>query len=1070
MIRHPFGRDIASVVSRSFMVAHKSGELLMPDPSRSAPLQTQSTALPNDPRLGGNWALDRIGAFDAWLGGTGEGVTVAVLDTGVDTDHEDLAANMWVNAGEIAGNGRDDDGNGFADDIHGWNFSASGVGKDVEDRHGHGTHVAGLVGAVADNGKGIAGVAPDAQIMAVKVLSDSGSGSSWGILQGIDYAIANGAKVINMSLGGSSGSWHYEQALARARDAGVIVVAAAGNDGRNEAGYPAHYTDRFDNVISVAASNKTDVLASWSNWSASRTTVDLAAPGTSLLSTVPGNGYGTKSGTSMATPVVAGAVAVVWDAFPDWSYLQVIDAIEQAVDQMASLSRPTATNGILNLAQTIATGTPLPEAPVNEAPTLGVAVRVSSVREDASIGSGGLLIADVTVSDDGVGVAILSLSGADMADFELRDGGLFLRAGAVLDFETRPELSVTLSVDDPEIGTGPEDEAVVTLMVTDVAEGPTPTPPPADGLDFHFSALGLADRSMPLMLSDLSGAGRDAVAASAAEAAEAAGGALRFDGDDVYHIANDAALNLGTYGAKSLSFSIEIGSDIASRQVVYEQGGVIRGLSVTIEDGALYLAGWNLAETSWGVEAVSTVVTAGQQMAVTLVHDAGTGMLSGYVDGALLGAVGGVGTLYAHGDEIGLGGVRGATVAHDGAQIRSVEGFRGGFFEAAAHGRALGATEVAAMHAGFAEGRDVAPPPPEPAPEPSPVPGDGLDFHFSAAGLGDGAAPLVLSDLSGAGRDAAATDATNAADISEGGLRFDGDDVYRIENDEALNLGIYTEKSLSFVIETGADILSRQVVYEQGGALRGLSVTIEDGALHFSGWNLAETQWGVDAVSVAVAAGGRMAVTLVHDAVAGTLSGYLDGALVGSMNGIGTLYAHGDNIGLGGVQGATLAHDGARITTAAGFEGRLFEAAAHGRALAADEVAAMHAGFAETWGIGPMARAVPADGGPVVNPDAILLGAGDHFAFTTAAEGFDGAVRISGANGEAIRLVLSDPAGTTAGGALERLHELAEGGRAGLAMEVLRPDAIRFEVDRGDAPDLVTLHGAFVADLLSDHA
>ena len=304
---------------------------------------------PNDPLLSGNWALDAVDAFSAWQVATGEDIVIAVVDTGVDVNHKDLDDNIWVNKGEIAGDGIDNDGNGFIDDVNGWNFTNDGAANNPNDVHSHGTHVAGIIAAEADNGYGIAGVAPDAEIMAVKVLNDRGSGSSSDVAAGIRYAVDNGADIVNLSLGSSRLSSSIEAAVEYAQANGVLVVAAAGNSGRSEAGYPARLTESLDNVISVAATDKNGKVASFSNYSESGTTVDLAAPGVSIRSTTPDDRFGNKSGTSMATPVVAAAAAVIWSANPEWTYDQVIEVLESTVSDLANTSKPNATNGILDL-------------------------------------------------------------------------------------------------------------------------------------------------------------------------------------------------------------------------------------------------------------------------------------------------------------------------------------------------------------------------------------------------------------------------------------------------------------------------------------------------------------------------------------------------------------------------------------------------------------------------------------------------------------------------------------------------------------------------------------------------
>jgi serine protease len=308
-------------------------------------------ATPNDPSMGSLWGLNQIRAPEAWNTSTGTGHTiVAVIDTGVAYNHPDLQANMWRNAGEIAGNGIDDDRDGYVDDIYGYDFANNDANP--MDDNGHGTHVSGTIGAVGDNGIGVAGVNQHVKIMALKFLDSSGSGYLSNAVRALNYAVAKGAKVVNASFGGGGYDAAMATALTNARAKSVIVVAAAGNDGTNNdssPSYPANYAG--DNLVAVAATDSSDKLASFSNYG--KTTVDIAAPGVSILSTLPNGKYGTYSGTSMATPHVAGALALVWDAHPTWTYKQVISAVLDTADRVPSLTGKVV-SGRLNVARAIA--------------------------------------------------------------------------------------------------------------------------------------------------------------------------------------------------------------------------------------------------------------------------------------------------------------------------------------------------------------------------------------------------------------------------------------------------------------------------------------------------------------------------------------------------------------------------------------------------------------------------------------------------------------------------------------------------------------------------------------------
>jgi subtilisin family serine protease/subtilisin-like proprotein convertase family protein len=323
--------------------------------------------VPNDPAYGYQWGLNNtgqsggtvgahIGANAAWDVTTGNGsVIVAVIDTGVDYTHPDLAGNMWRNSGEIPGNGIDDDGNGYTDDVYGWDWANND--NNPMDDNGHGTHVAGIIGAIGNNGVGVSGVAWNVQIMALKFLNSSGSGQLSNAIKALNYAVAMGAKVSNNSYSGGGYFQAFADAIAAAGRAGHIFVAAAGNNGQNNdvtPTYPASYN--LDNIIAVTATDRNDRLASFSNWGPR--TVDIAAPGVQIYSTYKGGGYLSMSGTSMAAPFVAGAVALLRDANPTWSYRQIIDRLLSTADPIPSLEGKMVSGGRLNLARALATTSP----------------------------------------------------------------------------------------------------------------------------------------------------------------------------------------------------------------------------------------------------------------------------------------------------------------------------------------------------------------------------------------------------------------------------------------------------------------------------------------------------------------------------------------------------------------------------------------------------------------------------------------------------------------------------------------------------------------------------------------
>ncbi|HEY4190070.1 MAG TPA: S8 family peptidase, partial [Candidatus Limnocylindrales bacterium] len=272
---------------------------------------------PNDPGLPSMWGLDQpndddIDAKAAWATTTGSpSVVVAVIDSGIQHDQPDLAANIWTNPGEIAGNGIDDDGDGYIDDVHGWDF----VDDDnlPDDPYGHGTHVAGTIAAVGNNGIGVVGVAYASKVMPLRILDANGSGYVSDAVRALDFATRHGVRISNNSWGYQGGaSQVLRDAIAAAGDAGQLVVVAAGNSATDidqSPDYPGSYD--LPNIVTVAAMDRDNRLSLFSNIGAA--SVDIAAPGEDILSTLP-TGYGYSSGTSMASPHVAGVAALVLSA------------------------------------------------------------------------------------------------------------------------------------------------------------------------------------------------------------------------------------------------------------------------------------------------------------------------------------------------------------------------------------------------------------------------------------------------------------------------------------------------------------------------------------------------------------------------------------------------------------------------------------------------------------------------------------------------------------------------------------------------------------------------------------
>ncbi len=349
-------------VEKALPAFNKANGILYAQPNYKVKI---CSTLPNDPRFDELWGMHNTGqtggtpdadidAPEAWDITTGSSeIIIAVIDTGVDYTHPDLAANMWVNEQEYNGiPGVDDDGNGYVDDIYGYDF-CNNDGNPMDD-HYHGTHCAGTIGAVGNNSEGVAGVCWNVKIMAIKFLDSGGGGWTSDAIESVEYSILMGANLSSNSWEGSDYSQALKDAIDAAGAAGMLFVAAAGNpyDSENPNNdesprYPASYD--CDSIIAVMATDHDDVRSIWFGRSSAYgpISVDLGAPGSDILSCQPGNRYQYLNGTSMAAPHVAGACALLWSINPMLSNTEVKDILLQTVDK--TLPEYCVSEGRLNL-------------------------------------------------------------------------------------------------------------------------------------------------------------------------------------------------------------------------------------------------------------------------------------------------------------------------------------------------------------------------------------------------------------------------------------------------------------------------------------------------------------------------------------------------------------------------------------------------------------------------------------------------------------------------------------------------------------------------------------------------
>ncbi len=371
----------AELVQISGMTVEQAINLLKEDPRieyAEPNYIVHITAVPNDTYFDLLWGMHNTGqtwgkpdadidAVQAWEISTGDTVIVGVIDTGVDTAHVDLAANIWTNPGEIPDNSIDDDSNGYVDDMHGWDFVNDDNGP-VDDIF-HGTHMAGTIAAVGNNGIGVTGVCWSAKIMALKIFDSGGYGSVSDAILALEYTIKMGAKLTNNSYGFSGFSQAHKNAIDSSGAHGMLFVTVAGNFSVNDDVtplYPGSYD--CDNIIAVAATDDNDNLATFSSYGP--TTVDLAAPGDGILSTIPPalgwGAYQLGKGTSCATSHVSGTVALTWSKYPTLTRFQVKERIMNSVDPLPSLAGKCVTGGRLNAYRAIAELDSIPPSAITD--------------------------------------------------------------------------------------------------------------------------------------------------------------------------------------------------------------------------------------------------------------------------------------------------------------------------------------------------------------------------------------------------------------------------------------------------------------------------------------------------------------------------------------------------------------------------------------------------------------------------------------------------------------------------------------------------------------------------------
>ncbi len=832
-------------------------------------LQFDGVTLPNDPRFSSLWGLHNAGqtggtpdadidAPEAWALSTGrESVIVAVIDTGVDYTHSDLAANIWTNPGEIAGDGIDNDGNGFVDDVHGWDF-VNGDNDPMDDNN-HGTHVAGTIAAVGNNGTGVTGVGWNVQIMPLKIADLNGSASLYDAMLALQYAVSMGATVSNNSYGGASNSTAFADAIAAAGQAGHVFVAAAGNFGTNNdliAQYPANVP--LGNVIAVAATDHRDARPSWSNYGA--TTVDLGAPGVSILSTVPGGGYGWMSGTSMATPHVAGAVALVQSVRPDYSVAEVVDAILDGVDPVASMAGITVSGGRLNVAGTL-----------HLAASMNAELYVHCDGQNIVDGSGSIAF-DRTIQSVPRSLTFsVENIGLDASAAPLTLGSLTLPAGFTLisDFGSR-----SLSAGESTTFTVRLDAAVAGSFAGQLSFA---TSDPEESL-FNFTISGSVLPNNVVQILD--------------------------DGDVGYSTTGPWIPN-----SDWRYFSGDF------QWVVPGNGSAAALWDFPVVPGIYQVAATWVPASYWASNAPFIVGDDSHQTTVTVNQQVAPNDFS--ANGAYWETLGQF-EIAGNNLFVRLADAANNYVVADAIRVERVANLPQESDPTAADDAE--ATAALIGHWSFSSGSGTT--------------------AFDSSPYGSNHAGLMVGDPQ-----------WNDYGIA-GSITLDGDgDGVVITSSTDLNLSTVTARTVSgwFYVDDTAVNSRAQIIYEEGGEARGLSIYVFDGRLYAGGWNMPSTEsnWAGTFLStdqieshrwhhVALVLNGTSTVT------ADALRGYLDGVQFGSGAG-SQLWAHADPTGLGQAAAKARLHNGLFDVTlpngGQALAGMIDELSVYNRVLTASEIA-----------------------------------------------------------------------------------------------------------------------------------